>query len=1745
MATDKPNTSDKPAEKPVDKAVDAHDGAAASRRLLDDAHGHSPEAKTEPKAQKSADELAKTADIKEVAEAIRKATGNDNWVARWADSDKIIDLLKHRSAAEREAIDKVYRQNYHVGLKDEMHGFMTGATRARFDAAMDRKDNDPVSSASHRMEVAFKESKQLIFGRSQSTLEQDLKDSMRELSPQQVAAVARDYEARNGKSLRQEIKDDSSLSPATRTALNAYLDRAQNVDGKPDKDNAGEIARVAGAALQNKDIKLFAETMASAGQEGRKQFAESPAGRDLAKHFSGDELERARDYMQLGKLSVAKQVKDNTGWLWDNNDGIELALKRMSDRERSDYLIGESLADRTKQLGDADSARLASMTDTDKAAARQSYDDIHLALDKAGNSTEVAKWESMIATRDGGVAAKLAEQRGWFGNGSVEDIKKSIDTMSESDWQSAKANSVEQRQELRQMLVSLNKDEHEIDDVMKSFDKKIAHDTFADSNLGPRQKPIQKLLEEMKAQDEEWFTDKAQAVRQMRDAFVADPTLKDRLNAPQTDEDRYYKAQFQKYGKSILGEDGYREYAGELLKTGNLSADKIIAFDKGVFSDDEESTYKNVAALAQGERQRLVGNKDYQDRVLGHLNDSERAIALQVAKSGKFADDDRLRSAIVGFGGGKDIVQIIQDTPPKDLDALRQSYASKYGTSLDSDLRDKLNNQEMAEVRRHELSESSITERLDNARDEQYTTRDGIGARLTDTMSATGVQADDSMRELLANPQGNDKLFENYAKAIDNHRESKAKAGEYSTDAIIAGAAVASVIATGGTNLPLVAAVLAAGGAAGKVGAKSVMMGNDYDWSLANVGQDAAVGAVTGATSVLGQGQIAGVFGIGRSAAERASVGVLGKLASEPGLLVANSETIMHQGTRTVMRDLLANGATKIDDKAFSVLANKLVSTELVGQARAQAVQRVQTEIAGEMTKQFANETANWLVHQGRSQALNALAGAVGGASSGSIEGAAQWDSRKSVADNLESIAARTGVSSLSGAFGAVAIGGAVHGAQHGIGSMSQRFKITDIKNIGFDYKAPVEGLKAANDNNFGPKVFDFKVKAANDNFVPPTEPMLMAVNDVPGYEPRHINAGDEGQLYRGPGDNITRLMSGADDQRPRLAAIGDGKPMPGEQHAGTIKPVSDVEPAVESPSPKDHGVKQFVETHQEDLQRVKAALDKQVDHLIEDIASRKAHLEDHLNWIEANKANKDKDVVAYGELVAMAGEKPSVIPDNAFLLRMREANGDTQRFVRDRMAESRVNFDYSKFIRESKTHWVPNEKIKGLSPEERAKEFGKLVSKFEGGEIRELTMPRQFGDRYEYAMNRMLNRLFNYPSKHSLEPWHVSDITRADRGLAAFDPRDYVYIPGTKGSALDHSKMDGLFVNIKEGKVVPIDIKATSYAEETSGQAAHGAAQYMKIYPGSARSNDRTIEFSKTGEPRAVAPNGRGERYPKDVFDKIFNVNGDFILHPELRDLKERLGSAILAANKYATRIADLPPGVFPSGDVNATTAQKLASVDAYATHLLKSSNTVQKEYGKSLRHSRPGIEKGLEADAKNADYHDPVLINVRAERSAVIKSTDMDQKMIKATDDAVRMAQELGVPASFREMADMTGGLKEMDEMMDAFIKDALLDRAVSHWDQRLQPSTPEELDAVEAVIRRGQSPNDQQKKIFVDLVERVLRTETARGVARVGVPANALPTNVMPTVNVGASAGVNQNPRQRAVSIADGFARVKEGL
>ncbi|HIA53382.1 MAG TPA: hypothetical protein EYN91_15060 [Candidatus Melainabacteria bacterium] len=1052
------------------------------------------------------------------AEAIRKATGNDNWVARWADRDAINKILEGKTEAERKAIDRLYKDKYGKGLEEEMRGFQTGSDLEKFLNILHRKDNNAENTAARRIHEDLVENRNWIQGRSSSQIEKDVRDLLSTRSADQIAKVDAEYRKTYGVSLQDAILKDDKLSQATKDMVAIYL---KGNDKRTDTDTA----KLIDIALQEEDKDLFAESMRDASPAARKAFLDNGGEQKVKDAFghwySNSDVTHAMDYAREGKLSASTQIKDNTGIAFDNEKGVELAINRMTDRERKMYVDGKALS-----AGNT----IAGMDEQQQKQARDYYKAVHDALKETANATEMVQYEDMIANKGGGsLVASLARHRGTFYNSSIEDITNDVRNMTQAQFDDAKRNPA-QRAALDQMLTSLNKDEEERKQVLAVYDKMVAAPDFAKAQeagkvsvseeiaasqhwYGTNSERLVTSISNMSATDQNRYrTDESfrkqiddsvkdllrnpdqldaaqRMLRQVKEGRAPDsdvvallkmsfnfegektgeisrridsvltknPELRERLINPKTEEDRKFAEEFRKAAQATFRED-YENYGKPLVETGHLPLERKVALNQGVFSNAYKEAFQDLQNASPEEKQKLRDDPAYRDKVLGWMDDNRRQIAMATINQTALQPEDNIRAAIVGWGGSSDIVAELNSIKPEDLARVKADYAAKYGSSLAGDLMDKLGGQDQDVAERVLAQNLSVEERTNIARSQTQDARSGIGAVLSDSIfrSGTGEQADDAMEQTnraiseqnqlnAAIAAGNEianrmspeqvqmlqqKLAAQVNEAIgfqntatENAVESKKAAANYVADGAIITAAIGSIILTGGADAPLVIG-LAFAGAGIKVGTNAAIQGNNYELSLGQVGYDASIGSLTAATSVIGPGQIAAVFGIGKAAATKAAGIALAETGEQ--VLVQGGKQAIETGTREIVQNTLASGAKSLNPADFTALANKVVSPELTGAAREQAV----AQLAENLRKNVSEQLASGIVRHATHIGLNAGGGAAGGGLTGAAEGVAEWDSRKTVAENLAHIAERSGELALGGAV----IGGTISSATTGLG---------------------------------------------------------------------------------------------------------------------------------------------------------------------------------------------------------------------------------------------------------------------------------------------------------------------------------------------------------------------------------------------------------------------------------------------------------------------------------------------------------------------------------------------------------------------------------------------------------------------------------------------------------------------------------------------------------------------------------------
>ncbi|HEY9679679.1 MAG TPA: hypothetical protein V6C76_16875 [Drouetiella sp.] len=551
-----------------------------------------------------------------------------------------------------------------------------------------------------------------------------------------------------------------------------------------------------------------------------------------------------------------------------------------------------------------------------------------------------------------------------------------------------------------------------VDEKLKSTlsesGQKVAQELLDKVKRG--EKPEMAIIDKLNIEATHWFGDKAQTIRDIQTAFDKDKGLQARLAHPQTEADKAYAEKFKDAARRATGDSAYEKYAKPLIETGHVPTELQLDLNRGIFNDDEQGAYKDIQRASAEEKQRILTDKNFQDRVLGFLSDSERQVALNSMRQGEMRPEDKLRSYQLGFGTSEteikqtlaelnDRTQLRKDGKSESeidsiiqqrLQNVRDEYAKKYGTDLSADFVANLSGKDLNTALRDVNGRDTRSQYLYTL-DEASTTRSGFGSGFVDrAWDGTGYQLDDKVNQMAAamvnNPDQARDYMEKVQQAIEMHQSSKEGLADAVVDTSIATVAVGGAFFTGGASLSLLGLTTMGAAAAGlKVGTKALIMGGDYNLSQAKF--DGATGFADGFTALL-------VLGGGKTAAEKV-IAQAGKSALRQG-----TEQSLKEGTEALIKQGLTKG---VGDGAFMQLAKQVAKP-----GEEQAVAALLKQSITESVEKEARGLLKRLVTQ---IPQNVLSTSAGGAASGIIRGAHD-------AHDLTEFAKIAGTSTAFAAFG-------------------------------------------------------------------------------------------------------------------------------------------------------------------------------------------------------------------------------------------------------------------------------------------------------------------------------------------------------------------------------------------------------------------------------------------------------------------------------------------------------------------------------------------------------------------------------------------------------------------------------------------------------------------------------------------------------------------------------------------------------
>lgn len=898
---------------------------------------------------------------------------------------------------------------------------------------------------------------------SQVRSEKEVRDGLNSLTAAQIVEVKAKYQSDYGRDLEGDLLANENLSVATREALKVYL---KGADVRTDADTLA----LADYALLQKRPDIFNDVFRDASQTARDQFKQADGYKRIDAAYTGDygdvnnaDAQISKDILDRGSVSIATIAAGNTHWYHTNKDDITRSMRNATEQDRKDFERGEQLklADQTPTT--ADDIRALNYYNSVDSALRGAGDNREVAIWQAQLRNHGTFIADALSSRYEGF---------WFtGIGAATDKNKligSVENLTETDWSYLKSHP----EELKTIDRALQtfEDNHR-EQVMSMLQQKLAAETFEQSQTcGNRDiedrltdcrdsKARVSAIEGMSQQERTHYVnnvgglkDRLDAyfapaselerqlfkrivvetpgelsplsrvlsdqlkgdvpspvvIRHIEEAFKAEPTLRERMRVPQTEEDNKLSRIFhdavsravtdaglgpqftKKDGVMIEGTDKQLKlYESLLFENGHVPLEKKV-----FLTSDNIERVDIISRADAADKARLLqtspdeDTRRFQDMVLG--TEGEREVALNALKqrdnndNGVLSDADRFRLFALGDKIEQDDLRdkLARMTPAERQD-LANEYYTKYKRLITSDTLEKVN--EIDKWRFRELlSPTDISVRqiaLDSQRALNSHTSDFDGAlkKFWDYSRVSADSAQDNLnRFIVEHAKEIEKLtpeqrkqfedaVDNFNQAQKNYIDSKGDFAEALVNATITVAAIGGALFTGGTSLTLLTTI-GAGGALYRVAVMKAVQGSDFDSSARNIFKQGFEGGSAALLSFLGPES----FGIkGFLVGEKLAGQTARKLvtdAATAGLFKAGSEKVMTSALASVAREGAIVGEQKIIALAEKIAADG-VDRKLVEQA-------IRNQLKTDVTTGIGNK----LLNEAQSYARNMAAAQIGGA---------------------------------------------------------------------------------------------------------------------------------------------------------------------------------------------------------------------------------------------------------------------------------------------------------------------------------------------------------------------------------------------------------------------------------------------------------------------------------------------------------------------------------------------------------------------------------------------------------------------------------------------------------------------------------------------------------------------------------------------------------------------------------------------
>jgi YD repeat-containing protein len=389
--------------------------------------------------------------------------------------EAIPELLKNKTAAERQEITQLYKRLFQHDLdsdiQDPSRGVKEADARDRALGYLRRPDGETPEADRLSKEAVYLHSQLSLLHQhagdkdAQKLAEEQLRSSLSTMNSEQIAELKKQYRDIYKTDLIADISGDKGLSTFGKQALLLY---SHGIDKRTD----GDFMKLAEIAMRSQNLQMFQEVF-SQTQNGQRDLFIKQGGEQRVKDAFGaslldrlgstagfvgiaglltnPRLESARggadaldtranialDYLHYGKRSVPTEIRESIKAITTDESNVNHVISNMTQAERDMYKAGRALS-----ATPPEQAHLPPKVTAEQA--KHFYQETHDALEDAArkwwevkgitpDQLKVSQWEEAIMFPGSGFLRQLDSNRGLFGSQNVENFAREVEKMNPAD----------------------------------------------------------------------------------------------------------------------------------------------------------------------------------------------------------------------------------------------------------------------------------------------------------------------------------------------------------------------------------------------------------------------------------------------------------------------------------------------------------------------------------------------------------------------------------------------------------------------------------------------------------------------------------------------------------------------------------------------------------------------------------------------------------------------------------------------------------------------------------------------------------------------------------------------------------------------------------------------------------------------------------------------------------------------------------------------------------------------------------------------------------------------------------------------------------------------------------------------------------------------------------------------------------------------------------------------------------------